>query len=137
MPPVSLWVVEGVDEVFVGLQVIENLRVLRDEVIDLFGLGFESIQLRHQIFLYFEFVLDCRLRLLRLLLDSLDKLMHELHVILEIQFPRLERFLLILDGVLQFGSLLLFDIDIHLGEVDLLLLLQELVDGFLLLCVRP
>ena len=137
MPPVSLWVVEGIDEVFVGLQVIENLRVLRDEVIDLFGLGFESIQLRHQIFLYFEFVLDCRLRLLRLLLDALDKLMHELHIILEIQFPRLERFLLILDGVLQFGSLLLFDIDIHLGEVDLLLLLQELVHGFLLLCVRP
>ena len=135
MPPVSLWVVEGIDEVFVGLQVIENLRVLRDEVIDFFGLGFESIQLRHQIFLYFEFVLHCRLRLLRLLLDALDKLMHELHVILEIQFPRLERFLLILDGVLQFGSLLLFDIDIHLGEVDLLLLLQELVNGFLLLCV--
>jgi hypothetical protein len=49
--------------------------------------------------------------------------MHELYVILEVELPSLEGLLLILDGIFQFGGLFLLDIDVHLGEVDLLLLL--------------
>lgn len=133
--PVSLRVVEGVYEVFVGLEVVENFSVLGDEVIDLLSFCLETIQLRHQIFLDLQFIFNCSLRFFCLFLDAFDELMHELHIIFKIQLPGLESLLLILDGILQLGGLLLLDIDVHLREVDLFLLLQELMDRFLLLCV--
>ena len=53
--------------------------------------------------------------------------MHELNIVIEIELPGLEGFLFVLDLILVFGSLFLLDVDVHLRQVDFLLLLQELM----------
>lgn len=50
--PVALRVVEGVDEVLVGLEVVEHFGVLGDQVVHLFSLRLETVQLGHQVLLY-------------------------------------------------------------------------------------
>jgi hypothetical protein len=45
--PVSLWVVEGIDEIFESLQVIEDFSVLGDQVINLLCFGLDAVEFRH------------------------------------------------------------------------------------------
>ena len=67
--------------------------------------------------------------------DAINEAMHELDIIFEVKFPGLEGFLFISDIIFKFSCLFLFDVDVHFGEVDFLLLVEEVVDGLLLLCV--
>lgn len=48
--------------------------------------------------------------------------MHELYIIFEVELVGFESFLVVLDRILQFGSLFFFDDDVHLGEIDFFLL---------------
>lgn len=121
--PIAFRVVKGVDELLESLEVIEDFRILRDEVIDLLRLSFNAVEPGNQTLLNLQLTFHCCLRFFRLLLDSLNELMHELDVIFEVELPGLECLLLVLNGVFQFGGLLFLDVDVHLGEVDLLLLL--------------
>jgi hypothetical protein len=77
------------------------------------------------------------LRFFRLLLDTLYKLVHKLHIILEVKLVSFESLFIVLYGILKLGSLLLLDYDIHLRKVNLLLLLQKVMNRLLLFCIVP
>ncbi len=59
--------------------------------------------------------------------------MHELNIVVEIEFTGFQGLLLIFDVIWQFDGLVLFYVYVHFGQVDLLFFLQELVDGLFFL----
>jgi hypothetical protein len=131
--PVTVRVIEGINKLFISFEVVQGLSVFRNEVVYLLVLCFEGVEFGDQRLLYFELVFHCILSLFCLFLDTLDKLMHELDVVLEVQLMSLQSLFVVFDGVLELGRLLFFDYYVHFGQVDLLLLLEELMDRLFLL----
>jgi hypothetical protein len=97
--PVPLGIVEGVDELFESFEVIQYLRILRDEVVDLLCFCLNAVEFGDQTLLYLELIFHSSLCLFGLFLNAFDKLMHEFHVIFEVELPGLEGLFLVLDGI--------------------------------------
>ena len=62
--------------------------------------------------------------------------MHELNIIFKIKLPSFEGFLLVSDEVCELAGFLFFNINVHLGKVDFLFLVQEVMQGLFFLYVR-